>query len=261
MAVRVVDSLQTDDIDVANDEPPGRSAGTVDLMLKVGQPRGASARPGQLVGLSDRQLVQQRVAVSQGLQPVVSRLLAITGRLLATRRRPSPRLIRRRTQCSRGVAPLRRTHQDSDHQTPALCRAGVARRELAIMRRRRLIARQRRHVASLRDGITLSSRLEARLGNLVALPSASIANVTRQFMLLRVAAAREVAIARSLILIGRSLIALGCALIPVRRRLVTVREGLIAISERLIIPDCPGRRGNAALLSLDRPVPRIRTIA
>jgi hypothetical protein len=54
MAPVVVHDLQADDVDVGDGEPFGRPAGAVDLVIEVGQARGARAGSRQRVGLGDR---------------------------------------------------------------------------------------------------------------------------------------------------------------------------------------------------------------
>ncbi len=67
MAKRVVDSLRSDDVDVRNDELRRCSARAFDLVIEIREPRRARTRLGQVVGLGDCQLVEQRVAVGLGL--------------------------------------------------------------------------------------------------------------------------------------------------------------------------------------------------
>jgi hypothetical protein len=91
----------------------------------------------------------------------------------------------------------------------------------------------------------------------VALSRAAIAHVAREVMLDWIAAVGEVAIAGCLILVGRRLIAIGRGLIAVGPGLVSISERLIATSERLFVFERARRRGNAVLLSLERPVREI----
>jgi hypothetical protein len=257
VTLSVVDSFQAHDIDVANDESAGRSTGTLDLVIKVDQPRRARARPGQRVGLSDRQLCQQRFVICLSLQAVTSRLLAITGRLvaitgrlLAICRSPGSTL-ERRYAISRGkLAVLPCTQQDlnAGHRAPVARPHCVAHSQLTITQRGRLVARQSRQIAGLRYRVALSPCVNTTLGSLLthlrvllASPGTLIANLARKVVLRRVSAAREIAVGGSLIGVGRSLItlggdlvAIGCALVSIGERLIPVGERLIAVRERLI---------------------------
>lgn len=89
---------------------------------------------------------------------------------------------------------------------------------------------------------------------MLALLGAVIANLARDLVRCRVAALHEVTIARFLIAVGRSLIVIGRGLVAVGPRLIGIREGLLAIGERLIVLQRLGTRGDALVLSLDRPV-------
>jgi len=106
----------------------------------------------------------------------------------------------------------------------------------------------------MRDGVTIGGRVDAPLGNLLALLGAAIAKVARELMLARVAAARKVAIARRLVAVGGGLIAVRGRLVAVGRRLIDIREGLIAILERLGVLKRPrggrGARGLSAARSI-----------
>src|SRR5215210_1307699 len=110
--MEVVDRLQADDVDIGDDEPAGEPASAIDLVIEVGKPRAARARPGQRVGLRDQQLVHERFAVGLGLRPVAGGLLAVPGRLLTVRGGPRPGL---GCRCAVGLgtpAVLRRPQQD-----------------------------------------------------------------------------------------------------------------------------------------------------
>jgi hypothetical protein len=122
------------------------------------------------------------------------------------------------------------------------------------MERGGLIPRRRRSIAVVRDLITGTGRLDARMRSLPALLRAAIAKVTCDVVLDRVAALHEVPIARFLIAVGRSLIAVGRRLIAVRPRLVGVCQGLIAIGERLIAIQAAPGRGDTLVRCLDLPV-------
>ena len=108
MTVRIGERLQPDEVDLGNDEQTLRSAGTIDLVLKVGQSRPAPARPGQRVALRERQLAQQRLAVCLSLRPVTSSLLAIKRRLSTICPSAGPTLSRRGAVRARPAAVLRR---------------------------------------------------------------------------------------------------------------------------------------------------------
>jgi hypothetical protein len=256
MTVRVVDSLQADYVDIGSDEQARRSAGTIHFVLKVGQARPSRARSGQRVRVSDRQLVQQRVAVCLGLQAVTGSLLAITGRLLAIHRGSSSSLSPRGAVSGGTPAALRGAQYDlrAGHRAPILRPGGVTRRQLAITQLGGVIALHRSPIASAGDFITSSSRLHTPQGASMALHGAAIAKPARQVMHVGVPALHEVAIAGRLIAvtgcliaIGRCLISVGRRLIAVRPRLVGVRESHVAVSARLIVLKRPRIRSSAVL--------------
>jgi hypothetical protein len=148
-------------------------------VLEVGQAGGARARAGQRIGLGDRQLMQERVAVCMGLRPVTRGLPAIAGRLVAVARRAGTGL----DGCDAvglGTLPVLRCAR---HDLRALRGAlvvghgGFARHEVAIAQSGDLIARQRPHVASVRHRVASGSRMEPALGAIGALLRAAIANV------------------------------------------------------------------------------------
>ena len=84
----VVDDLQTDDVDVDRHELAAlrRSAGTIDLMLELRQAGRTGPRPGEMIGLGDRELVQQCVAIGLRLDAISTGLLTVTGSPLPVRR-------------------------------------------------------------------------------------------------------------------------------------------------------------------------------
>ena len=82
MAVFVVDGLQPDDIDIGDGEQGRRSPRSLDLPIEVRQSRRPHPRAGQLVGLGDRELLEERVTVDLRLPAVPRGLLAIAGGLL-----------------------------------------------------------------------------------------------------------------------------------------------------------------------------------
>jgi hypothetical protein len=91
----------------------------------------------------------------------------------------------------------------------------------------------------------------------VASLGAAIAKVTRQLMLVRVAAAREIAIAGGLVAIGRDLVAIGSRLVAVGRRLVALGSRLVGVRERLAALERPRRSDKALRLCVAHPVPGI----
>jgi len=160
------------------------------------------------------------------------------------------------------VAVLHRAVREACHRAPVVCAAGVALREVKVAQRSGLIARGRCHVAGVRDGVTIRGRVNASLGDLLALLGVAIAKVARDVVLAGVAAAREVAIAGGLVAVGRGLIAVRGGLVAVGGRLIGIREGLIAILERLGVLERPRGRSGALGLSAARSVRGVdRTIA
>jgi hypothetical protein len=208
MAVRVVDGLQTDDVDVGNDEHRLSPAGTIDLVIEVRQSRPARSRPRQDVYLGDQQLVQQLGAICLCLQPVARRLLAIVRRPSAIARSPRSGLSCRGTVGS-GTPPALGRALEHHRRLPAGCPGSVPHCLLAIMEIGRLIARRRSLVAVARDDITSGGGPDTGQSVLPALLGAVVAKVTRGVVHGSVAAFREIAIARRLIGVGSSLIAFG----------------------------------------------------
>ena len=97
----------------------------------------ARAGPGQPVGLRDRQLVKQLVAVFAALQPVASGVLPITGRLPPISRRPSSTLRRGGTIRRGSLAVPRGARQN----LRALTSRASVRRQLEISQLSSPIAR------------------------------------------------------------------------------------------------------------------------
>jgi hypothetical protein len=249
MTVLVVDRLQADDIDVGDGEQGRRPTGSLDLALEVCQPRRAHARAGQLVGLGDRELLEQRVTVDLCLQAVTRGLFAVAGGLFAICRGAGSTLDRRCPVGCRIVAVLHRAVQEASHRAPVVCAAGVALREVKVAQRSGLIARSRAHVAGVRDDVTIRGRVDASLGDLLTLLGAAIAKVARELVLAGVAAARELAITGGLVAVGRGLVAVRGGLVAVGGRLIDIREGLIAILERLGVLERARGRSSALGLS------------
>jgi hypothetical protein len=81
VTLRVVDLLQTVDIDKRNHKPFARSASALALTLELFHARPAPSNMGQLIDLG-------RLAVKRGLNPVARRHRTITRRPLAFRSRP-----------------------------------------------------------------------------------------------------------------------------------------------------------------------------
>lgn len=202
MAVSVIHPFQADHINIGDHELAGGPAGAINLVVQIGETGRACARPGHLVGLGERELVKQRVAVGLSLRPVTCRLGAIGGGLLAIRQGARSALGRGRTHRPGGI-PLARMQ-----------------RGFVVTHRSRLIAR-------VRDRVTSGGRDEAGAGGPVALPGRAVASVARHIVLVRIAAVREVTVAGCLIFVG-------CRLIVVRRGLIAVRDGLVAIRESLV---------------------------
>jgi len=79
MAVRVVDELEADNVDIDSNQLAARSVGTIDLAVNVREACRPHACAGELVGLGDRELLQKRVADLLGRRPVTGRGVAVTG--------------------------------------------------------------------------------------------------------------------------------------------------------------------------------------
>ena len=139
MAVRVVDSLQPLDVDVSDEEHARRSPGTIDLPVEFHETGLARSRPREYVGLSERELGLQSLAVCVRLRPVTSRRPTVTSRVLAVSRRLRSTLSRGGAASS-GKCPILRRALRSIYRTPLVCRS-VARRQRLIAPRGELIAR------------------------------------------------------------------------------------------------------------------------
>lgn len=256
MAFAVVDGLQTNDIDVRHAQQTARAVRTLDLMLKIRQPRRTHARPGQRVRLGECQLRQQRFTVIARPGAVDRRPLTIARRVFAVSRRPRPRLGRRDPIASRAPALLGGAHHDlrTRYQpTPTLLR-GVTSSQRQVLPRRGPIALQRGHVASMRDRVALGRRLDTLPSRPATIRNTTIAQPARHVVLKRIPAMRNITIARGLIALTRRLIAIGGRLIAVRPRLIAIRERLLAVGARLIPRRRTGNRRNA-VLCIDRLVP------
>jgi hypothetical protein len=75
--LRIVDGLQPDDVDVCDDEPPAGSVTAIEFLVKVGQAGRSRACSGQRVGLRDRELACERLAVGQGMSTLARSLFAV----------------------------------------------------------------------------------------------------------------------------------------------------------------------------------------
>ena len=232
VTVLVVRSLQADNVHVGNREHARRSPGAIDLVVHVRQPGSTRARARQRIGLTECQLAQQGLAVSLRFRAVTSSLLSIPNRLLAVCRGPGVALSRRGAVLGGPLSVLCRSRHDVRPLVVGvpLC---VARRELAIVLRRGLVSRSRRKVASTRDGIPGSGRIDPGPGGQPALARAVLAKVTGGVVYSAVGPLRQVTIARLLIGVGCSLVGIGGGLVAVSSSLVRVRERLILIGERL----------------------------
>lgn len=255
MTAGVVDRLQTDDVDVGHDEPSVRPAGTIDLVVEVEQPRRASTSPGELVGLGDRERLQQRVAVRLSLLAIARSLLAIAGRLFTVRGGAGSNLSCRDAVLSGSAALLRRAVQKPrGHRAAAV---GVALGQLAITPCGGLIARRGREVARPRNGVTRGGDLDTLRGDLLASFGTAVAKLARQLMLTGVAAAGEIAIARRLVAVGRSLVVVRRSLVALGGGLIAVGSGLLGVRERLLVLGCPRRNDSVLVLLVAHPVPGI----
>lgn len=269
VALGVVDGLQSDDVDVGDDEPSAGPAAAVQLVVEVGQARRARACPGQLVGLGERDLACERLAVDEGAQPLVGRPFAVLccGLTVLGGERA---LLGGLCAALRGALALT---SGADEPVGAGQRArvgallsGLTLCDRQIARLGGLVSRARREVAGVGDRVAPGGCLQAPAGGLLALASVLLAlaggaltHVPAELVRTRVDARREVAIAGGLIAVGGQLVAVGARLVAVRARLIGVREGLVAVGKPLL---AVGKRlldwlrsvGEALLLSLDLPV-------
>jgi hypothetical protein len=159
--VGVVERFEADDVDVGDGEQACRPAGAIDLVVEVRQAGRARARPGQRVGLSDRELFDQRVAVCLCLQPVASSLIAVCR---GSRSTPSGFGSGGR----RGLAVLRGARFEIRRRRDLLSGFGVTQCLFAIAKRRDLIACRRGFIA-------IGGSLDTPLGDMPALLRIAIA--------------------------------------------------------------------------------------
>ena len=254
VTLQVVDRLQTDDVDIGDGEQGRRSARPLDLPFEVRQACGAHSCSRELVGFGDRELLKQRVAVELRLEPVASRLLAVVGRLLAIGRGPRAALEGGGTVEQGVLAGLDGTVEKTGHRAPLVRSRRVALGQFAVAHRGGLIAGGSGEIAGIGDRVPSGGRVDASLGDLLALLGIAIAKVTRQLVLAAIPAAGQIAIAGRLVAVGRGLVAVGGGLVAVGRRLVDIGEGLVAFRERLIAVECP--RGEERASPTLRRLPR-----
>ncbi len=98
VTLRVVDRLQPHDIDVGDDQQAGGPVAAIQLAIEVRQARRTGAGSGQGVGLGDRELVCERLAVDEGVTPLARSLLAVLGRGTAVLGRLRQLLVGQRAQ-------------------------------------------------------------------------------------------------------------------------------------------------------------------
>ncbi len=127
--VRVVDCLETVDIDEGDHEPAARSPGSVDLAIDIDQPAIPPKRSRQVVEAGT-------LAIAGGEFPVVSRLRSVACRVLAIPR--CLRALARRPQVMRAIPnvgrPVARVGRPVALLREAIALVGLARRGNRVVR-------------------------------------------------------------------------------------------------------------------------------
>jgi hypothetical protein len=224
---RIVDLLQTVDVDERNHKPFAVSARPLHLTLELFYARSAPSDMGQLINLG-------RLAVKRSLNPIARRHQTITRGLLAFGGRPET------IGCSIG-AIIR--------SPPA-----ITRDPQHLLARHRTITRLSAPVPSLGYSVALRSHPIAllscetprarRIQTSTRVPDSHLGRVlTSRADLaphLRTGARRQFLIAGKLILIRGELITIRRRLILIRRRLIPIGGRLIPIRRRLVLlGSCP----------------------
>jgi hypothetical protein len=227
VTLRVVDLLQTVDIDERDHKPFAGSASALALTLELFHACPAPSDMGQLIDLG-------RLSIKRRLNPVARRHHTITRRLLAIRGRPETigcsigAIIRGPPAITRDPQHLLSRHC-TDRSDRPITRLGapvptvsylIARRSYASTLLGRNIPCSRRIQASTSLPYSQLSRVLTSLADLV---TNLLTDSRRRFL-----------IAGALILIGGQLIAIGGRLILIRCRLITIGRRLITVRCRLI---------------------------
>lgn len=229
----VVEGLESDDIDVGDDEQAGGPAAAIQFVVKLGQARCSRACSREGVGFRDGKLVGESLAVCEGVPPLSGGPFAVSCCGMAV---PGGQSAVLRGLCAvlRGaVASLGGGHDDLGVGAGGLV-GGVVLCHRAIARVGGVVARQRREIAGVRDLVTLVGGVETRVSGLHALAGVAPADVTAVLVYARVDPVREVAIAGRLVAVGGQLVTVGACLVAVRACLVGVCQGLVGVGKRLL---------------------------
>lgn len=189
MTLCVVDGLQSDDIDVGDDELGASSAAAIQFAVKVGQAGRSRAGACQRVGLGNRQLACERLAVNEGVAPLPRPLFAVLCCGLAVLGGQRVLLGCQRADVFVAPALLCGAHEAiglGERASAVLLRVGavvVWRHQPAGVRR--VVSGQCGDVAGICDDITLVGCGQAPLSGLIALIRGSIAFIGRLIALIR----------------------------------------------------------------------------
>jgi hypothetical protein len=238
-------------------------------VVKLQQARRPHPDSGQRIGLGKLELAQERLAVRERAQALLSGLVAVSGCGVAVFCCHHALL---GDTCAGLPGTLAYCFGTNAEPVVAGCqRAAVLLVERVVLCQCEIasvgdpIVRAGHDVAILRDPVALCSGVQTRLGGLLTLAGRPPANVTVHVVRMRVGTAGgQLTITRSLIAIRRKLVSLGACLIALRAGLIDVRQGLLAVGKRLLAVGKrlfaftrPRSRSAAVPLSRDRPVGRL----
>ena len=237
MAFAVVEPLQSDSVDVHDDESAACPTAAVEFAVKVGQARRSGASPRQRVHLGDCKRPSERLAICARLQAVTGALLAVYRRRFAIPSCLRP-MLRGLRAVVRGALALFGGTDDQvrtgDCARVVLLVISITPRHREIARGGSPISRQGRQIARVRGLVALVRALKARHGGLLTLERRTPTDLTAGLMLSWIDAVREVAIAGGLITIGRGLVAVRAPLVLLTTRLLAVGQRLLGVGQRLL---------------------------